>query len=412
MPRDRRGPRCSTTGCGTLTPASWAARSTSNSSRSESVCRWITPPPARRTSSRSPPASTAHASFDAPPASSAGSEIGPSTASSASRMSAIIAAVIEKRERVRAFMEEHVYPNERALGQEDEAADALVSELQQKAKDAGLWAPHLPPEAGGSGSGFLEYAQLNEEIGRSYHRTADPRLPGAGRRQRRDPPSLRHRGAEAAVPPAARRRRGAFLLRHDRTGGGGVRPDAAARACRARRRRVGDRRAQVVLLGSRRRCVRRRDGRDRARGGAAPARLDDPRPDRHAGLRARAAHPGHGTRRPGLGHALRDALHRRPRPAREHARRAGRRLPDRAEAARAGPDPPRHALARADAARVRADVYARARAGGVRRPARREADDPELDRRVGRRHPGLPADDAAGRASGSTRATRRASRSH
>src|SRR3989440_348882 len=51
---------------------------------------------------------------------------------------------------------------------EDDAADALVYEVQQKAKDAGLWAPHLPPEAGGSGSGFLEYAHLNEEIGRSF----------------------------------------------------------------------------------------------------------------------------------------------------------------------------------------------------------------------------------------------------
>src|SRR4051794_9576208 len=157
-----------TTGRGTLTPASWAARNTSNSCCSESMCRWITPPPARRTSSRSSPASTAHASFDAPPGSSSGSEIGPSTASSASRMSAIIAAMEERRERVRAFMEEHVYPNERALTAEDDAADALVSELQQKARDAGLWAPHLPPEAGGSGSGFLEYADLNEEIGRSF----------------------------------------------------------------------------------------------------------------------------------------------------------------------------------------------------------------------------------------------------
>jgi alkylation response protein AidB-like acyl-CoA dehydrogenase len=51
---------------------------------------------------------------------------------------------------------------------EDEQADALVAELRQKAKDAGLWAPHLPPEAGGSGSGFIEYAYLNEEIGRSF----------------------------------------------------------------------------------------------------------------------------------------------------------------------------------------------------------------------------------------------------
>jgi acyl-CoA dehydrogenase len=74
----------------------------------------------------------------------------------------------ERRERVRAFMEEHVYPNERPLFAEDDAADALVAELQGKAKDAGLWAPHLPPEAGGSGSGFIEYAYLNEEIGRSF----------------------------------------------------------------------------------------------------------------------------------------------------------------------------------------------------------------------------------------------------
>jgi alkylation response protein AidB-like acyl-CoA dehydrogenase len=73
----------------------------------------------------------------------------------------------ERRERVRAFMEEHVYPNEQALAREDDAAFALVKALQQEAKDAGLWAPHLPPEAGGSGSGFLEYAHLNEEIGRS-----------------------------------------------------------------------------------------------------------------------------------------------------------------------------------------------------------------------------------------------------
>jgi acyl-CoA dehydrogenase len=75
----------------------------------------------------------------------------------------------DRRAQVRAFMEEHVYPNEQALAREDEAADALVERLRQEAKDAGLWAPHLPPEAGGSGSGFLEYAYLNEEIGRSAY---------------------------------------------------------------------------------------------------------------------------------------------------------------------------------------------------------------------------------------------------
>ena len=39
--------------------------------------------------------------------------------------------------------------------------------LRARAKAEGLWAPHLPPEAGGTGGGFLAYADLNEEIGRS-----------------------------------------------------------------------------------------------------------------------------------------------------------------------------------------------------------------------------------------------------
>jgi acyl-CoA dehydrogenase len=77
--------------------------------------------------------------------------------------------IAERRDRVRAFMDEHVYPNERALIREDDAADVLIGELRREAKDADLWAPHLPPEAGGSGSGFLEYAYLNEEIGRSMY---------------------------------------------------------------------------------------------------------------------------------------------------------------------------------------------------------------------------------------------------
>jgi alkylation response protein AidB-like acyl-CoA dehydrogenase len=77
--------------------------------------------------------------------------------------------IAERRDRVRAFMDEHVYPNEQALIREDDAADVLILELRREAKDADLWAPHLPPEAGGSGSGFLEYAYLNEEIGRSMY---------------------------------------------------------------------------------------------------------------------------------------------------------------------------------------------------------------------------------------------------
>ena len=72
----------------------------------------------------------------------------------------------ELRERYRAFMEEYVYPNERALSADDAA---LIRSLRERAKDQGLWAPHVPPEAGGTGQGFLAYAHLNEEIGRSTY---------------------------------------------------------------------------------------------------------------------------------------------------------------------------------------------------------------------------------------------------
>jgi acyl-CoA dehydrogenase len=73
----------------------------------------------------------------------------------------------ELRARYREFMEEHIYPNEPALGREDDDADALMTELRARAKGQGLWAPHLPPEAGGTSGSFLTYAYLNEEIGRT-----------------------------------------------------------------------------------------------------------------------------------------------------------------------------------------------------------------------------------------------------
>jgi acyl-CoA dehydrogenase len=76
---------------------------------------------------------------------------------------------IERRETVRRFMEEYIYPNEHILEKRDAPAETLIAELQQKARAMGYWAPHLPKEAGGMGIGFLSYAYLNEIIGRSLH---------------------------------------------------------------------------------------------------------------------------------------------------------------------------------------------------------------------------------------------------
>ena len=73
----------------------------------------------------------------------------------------------ELRARYRGFLDEHIVPAEPAFALEDADAERLLSSLRARAREEGLWAPHLPPEAGGTGQGFLAYAYLNEEIGRS-----------------------------------------------------------------------------------------------------------------------------------------------------------------------------------------------------------------------------------------------------
>jgi acyl-CoA dehydrogenase len=74
----------------------------------------------------------------------------------------------ERLEQVRAFMAERVLPNEQAIERQDEPGEKLLAQLQDEVRELGLWAPHIPPDAGGSGTGFLDYAYLNEYIGRSF----------------------------------------------------------------------------------------------------------------------------------------------------------------------------------------------------------------------------------------------------
>ena len=64
------------------------------------------------------------------------------------------------------FMEEHVYPAERRTTEEGLPKEALKP-LQARVKEAGLWAPHMPVEAGGMGIGVVGLALINEIIGRS-----------------------------------------------------------------------------------------------------------------------------------------------------------------------------------------------------------------------------------------------------
>src|SRR4051794_41633221 len=76
----------------------------------------------------------------------------------------------ERLEQVKAFMADRVLPNENAIERQDSEGEALLARLQDEVRAAGLWAPHVPPEAGGTGTGFLDYAYLNEHIGRTLWR--------------------------------------------------------------------------------------------------------------------------------------------------------------------------------------------------------------------------------------------------
>src|SRR3977135_4059656 len=73
--------------------------------------------------------------------------------------------------RVRAFLEEFVYPNERRYHDEIErnrwSPTRVVEELKPKARAAGLWNLFLPNDEHGAGLSNLEYAPLCEVMGRS-----------------------------------------------------------------------------------------------------------------------------------------------------------------------------------------------------------------------------------------------------
>lgn len=80
--------------------------------------------------------------------------------------------VKELRERVDAFMQEHVFPAEATFHQQVNEGDrwqptAIVEELKEKARAADLWNLFLPESELGAGLTNLEYAPLAELMGRS-----------------------------------------------------------------------------------------------------------------------------------------------------------------------------------------------------------------------------------------------------
>src|SRR6266566_5244396 len=76
------------------------------------------------------------------------------------------------QKRVAAFMDEHIYPNEKLFHDQIREGDrwqptAIIEELKPLAKAAGLWNLFLPESERGAGLTNLEYAPLCELMGRS-----------------------------------------------------------------------------------------------------------------------------------------------------------------------------------------------------------------------------------------------------
>ena len=81
--------------------------------------------------------------------------------------------VLELRARLEAFMDEHVYPNEKTYEKQLASAESrwripsIMEELKAEARAAGLWNLFLPEPEYGAGLSNLEYAPLCEVMGRS-----------------------------------------------------------------------------------------------------------------------------------------------------------------------------------------------------------------------------------------------------
>lgn len=75
------------------------------------------------------------------------------------------------REKVKAFIEDHIYPVENDLDSAADRRGEVVRDLMERAKKENLWALGHPAEIGGGGLPFLDYVYVNEVIGRSEYAT-------------------------------------------------------------------------------------------------------------------------------------------------------------------------------------------------------------------------------------------------
>ncbi len=109
---------------------------------------------------------------------------------------------------MRDLVRDEVWPIETVFDElGEEGFRRAIKPLQERVKERGLWAAHLPPELGGQGFGQVKLGLMHEILGTSPFAPAvfGNAAPDTG--NSRDPRAGGHAGPEGALPaPAARGR--------------------------------------------------------------------------------------------------------------------------------------------------------------------------------------------------------------
>jgi acyl-CoA dehydrogenase len=171
----------------------------------------------------------------------------------------------ELRERVTAFLNEHILPAEPVFERQlTEAADRwsvppIIEELKKKARAAGLWNLFLPKREYPDGLSNQEYAILCEVMGRSPigPEPFNCSAPDTGNME--TIARYGDRRAEEAVARTAARRKNPLLLRHDGARGRLVGRHEHPVGDQARRRSLRHQRPQMVDVGRARQALQDRD---------------------------------------------------------------------------------------------------------------------------------------------------------
>ncbi len=263
-----------------------------------------------------------------------------------------------------AFMDEHIYPNEKAFKAEIDRNGVekgnrwlptkIIEDLKPLAREQGLWNLFLPksPRAP-EGLSNLDYAPLCEIMGRVgwAPEVFNCAAPDTGNMETIERYGTEEHKQQWLEPLLRGEIRSAFAMTEPARGLVGR--DQHRDPHRARRRRLRDQRPQVVDLRRRRPALQdlHRDGQDRPGRGAPRAAVDDPGAGRYAGHDHRASAAGVRLRRRAA-RPLRDPVRERARAGVQHAAGRRPRLRDRPGPPRTGPHPPLHARHRRGRARA------------------------------------------------------------